>query len=180
MHETLVNFIIFQKQVIWYPKQQPKKTAIMPATYGSDGSPNEDTLDAEDCEPLPLSGDPESSIEEVDRGSEEEMSSVCTLVKPNFEFRARLRDIPRYQLFFIALLLLGLAAFSVFICFNTQSSWGIFAPILVAVVLFGAFLYRNYREGRMHFADPIIACLNSCCEVQPVPFTWLTPDTETD
>ena len=152
----------------------------MPATYGSDGSPHEDALDAEDCEPLPLSGDPESSIEEVDRGSEEEMASVCTLVKPKFEFRARLRDIPPCQLFFIAYLILGLVAFSVFICVDTQSAWGMLAPISVAVVLFGAFLYRNYREGRMHFADPIIAWLNRCCKVQPVPFTWPTPDTETD
>ena len=150
----------------------------MAATYGSDGSPHEDALDAEDCEPLPLSGDPESSIEEVDRGSEEEMASVCTLVRPNFEFCARLRDIPRYLLLFIAYLLLGLVAFSVCICVDLQSAWGMLAPISVAVVLFVAFLYRNYCEGRMHFADPIIAWLNSCCQVQPVPFTWLTPEPE--
>ena len=150
----------------------------MAATYGSDGSPHEDALDAEDCEPLLLSGGPESSIEEVDRGSEEEMASVSTLVRPNFEFRARLRDITPCQWFCIAYLLLALAAFSVCICLDLQSAWGMLAPISVAVVLFGAFLYRNYHEGRMHFADPIIAWLNSCCEVRPVPFTWLTPDPE--
>ena len=169
-------FPLKQKQVIWYPKQQPKKTTITRSTYGSHDSPNEDVLEAEDCEPLPLTGDPESSIEEVDRGSEEEMASVCTLVRPNFEFRARLRDIPRYQLILIAYQLLAIAAFSVSICVNTQSAWGIFAPISVAVVLFGAFLYRNYREGRMHFADPIMAWLKSCCKDQPVQFTWLTED----
>ena len=150
----------------------------MPSTHGSHGSPNEDALETEDCEPLLLSGDPESSIEEVDRGSEEEMASVCTLVRPNFEFRARLRDIKRCQLLRIACLLLVLAAFSVFICVNMQSAWGMLAPISVTVVLFVALLYRNYREGRIHFADAIIAWLDSCFKVQPVPFTWLTPDPE--
>ena len=176
------NVIIFvpsnQKQVIWYPKQQPKKTPITRTTYGSHDGSNEDALEAEDCEHPPLTGDPESSIEEVDRGSVEEMASVCTLVRPNFEFRARLREIPLYQLFFIVYQLLALAVFSVFICVNTQSAWGMFAPIAVAVVLFGAFLYRNYREGRMHFADAIMDWVNSCCGDQPVQFTWLTPDTE--
>lgn len=174
----ILLFPLKQKQVIWYPKQQPKKTTITRTTYGSHGIANEDALEAEDCEPLPLTGDPESSIEEVDRGSEEEMASVCTLVRPNFEFRARLRDIPRYQLILIAYQLLAVAAFSVFICVITQSAWGIFAPILVAVVLFGAFLHRNYREGRMHFADPIMAWLDSCCKDQPVQSTWLTRDTD--
>ncbi|KAL9981366.1 hypothetical protein ACROYT_G010060 [Oculina patagonica] len=164
-------------QVIWYPKQQPKKTTIMRTTYGSHGSPNEDALEAEDCEHLPLTGDPESSVEEVDRGSVEEMASVCTLVRPNFEFRARLRDIPLYQLLFIAYLLVVLVVFSVCICVNTQSAWGMFAPITVAAVLFGAVLYRNYREGRMHFADPVLAWLDSCCGDQPVQSTWLTRDT---
>ena len=148
------NFIILQKQVIWYPKQQPKRTTIMPSTYGSHGSPNEDALEAEDCEPLLLSGDPESSIEEVDRGSEEEMASVSTLVRPNFEFRARFRYIPPCQLLCIAYLLLALAAFSVFICVNMQSAWGMLAPISVGVVLFVAFLYRNYREGRITSLTP--------------------------
>ena len=118
----------------------------------------------------------DSSIEEVDRGSEEEMASVCTLVRPIFEFRARLREIPPCQLLCVACLLLVLAAFSVCICVNMQSAWGMLAPISVAVVLFVAFLYRNYREGRLHFADSIIAWLNSCFKVQPVPYTWLTPE----
>lgn len=155
-------FPLKQKQVIWYPKQQPKKTTVTTTTYGSIG----------------LTGDPESSIEEVDRGSEEEMASVCTLVRPDFEFRARLRDIPLYQLLFVAYLLLAVAVFSVFVCVNTQSAWGMVAPISVAVVLFGAFLYRNYRERRMHFADPIITWLKSCCEDQTVQSTWLIGNTE--
>lgn len=87
----------------------------------------------------------------MDRASEEELASVCTFVRPNFEFRTRIRDIPNYQLFFIGYLLLALVVFSVCICLNTQSAWGIFAPFVVAAVLFGALLYRNYREGRMHF-----------------------------
>ena len=171
-------FPLKQKQVIWYPKQQPKKTTVTPTRYGSNGGLNEDALEAEDCEQLQLTGDPESSIEEVDRGSEEEMASVCTLVRPDFEFRARLRDIPLYQLLFVAYLLLAVAVFSVFVCVNTQSAWGMVAPISVAVVLFGAFLYRNYRERRMHFADPIMTWLNSCCEDQPVQSTWLIGNTE--
>ena len=150
----------------------------MRPTYGSHGDLNEDALEAEDCDHLPLTGDPESSIEEVDRGSEEEMPSVCTSVKPNFEFRARLRDIPRYQLFFIAFQLLVVAVFSVSICVDTQSAWGMFAPISVAVVLFCGFFYRNYREGRMHLVDHIMTWLNSCCEDQPVQSTWLLPDSE--
>lgn len=174
----ILLFPLKQKQVIWYPKQQPKKATITRTTYGSHGIANEDALEAEDCQPLLLTGDPESSIEEVDRGSEEEMASVCTAVRPNFEFRARLRDIPRYQLILISYQLLAVAAFSVSICVDTQSAWGIFAPILVAVVLFGAFLHRNYREGRTHFADPIIAWLDSCCKDQPVQSTWLTRDTD--
>lgn len=150
----------------------------MRRTYGSLGDLNEDALEAEDCDNLPLTDDPEGSIEEVDRGSVEEMASVCTLVRPNFEFRARLRDIPRCQLLCIAYQLLALAVFSVCVCVTTQHAWGMFAPIAVAVVLFGAFLYRNYREGRMHFADPLMACLNSCCEDQPGHFTWVTRDVE--
>ena len=173
----VILFISFkQKQVIWYPKQQPKKTTR--TTYGSHCDLNEDALEAEDCDHQPLTGDTESSVEEVDRGSEEEKASVCTLVRPNFEFRARLRDIPRYQLVFIACMILALVAFTVCICVNTQSAWGIFAPIAVAVVLFGAFLYRNFREGRMHCADSIMAWLKSCCEDQPVQSTLLTPDTD--
>ena len=127
------------KQVIWYPKQQPKKTTVMLTTYGSHDGSNEDALEAEDGEHLPLTGDPESLIEEVDRGSVEEMASICTLVRPNFEFRARLRKIPRCQLLFIVYQLLALAVFSVCICVNTQSAWGMFAPVAVAVVLFVAF-----------------------------------------
>ena len=118
----------------------------MRTTNGSHGGLNEDALEAEDCERVPLPGDPESPIEKVDRGSVDEMVSVCTSVRPNFEFRARLRDIPLYQLIFIAYQLLAVAVFSVCICVNMQSAWGMLAPIAVAVVLFGAFLYRNYRE----------------------------------
>ena len=150
----------------------------MPTTYGSHGRPNEDALEAEDCDNVPLIADSESSIEEVDRGSEEEMSSVCTLVIPNFENRARLRDIPTCQLFCIGYQLLALAVFGVCVCVNTQHAWGIFAPITVAVVLFVAFLYRNYREGRMHCAEPVVASLKSCWEDQPVQSTWLTSDTD--
>jgi len=178
MTSFILLFPLKQKQVIWYPKQKPKKTTIMPTTYGSHGCLNEDALEAEDCDNLPLTGDPESSIEEVDGGSEEEMASVCTLVRPNFEFRARLRDIPPCKLFCIAYQLLALAVFAVCVCVVTQHAWGIFAPIAVAVVLFGAFLYRNYREGRMHFVDPIVTWLNSCCEDRPVQSTWLTRGTE--
>ena len=149
----------------------------MRTTYGSHSSPNEDALEANDCEQIPLSADPESSVEEVDRGSVEEMASICTLVRPNFEFRARMRDIPLSQLLFIGYLLLALVVFSVCICVNMQSAWGIFAPIAVSVVLFGAFLYRNHREGRMHFADSVLAWLDSCCADQPVQSTWLTRET---
>ena len=148
----------------------------MHTTYGSHGSPNEDALEAEDCEHLLLTGDPESSVEEVDRGSVEEMASVCTEVRPNFEFRARLRDIPLYQRLFIAYLLLALAVFSVCICANTHSAWAVFAPVSVVVVLFGALFYRNHREGQMHFADPLLAWLDSCCGDQPVQSTWLARD----
>ncbi|XP_066018233.1 uncharacterized protein [Pocillopora verrucosa] len=76
---------------------------------------------------------------------------------PNFEFCARLRDIPFYQLGFIFLLMLALVVFSLCICVNTESALGIFAPISVAGVLFGAFLYRNYRESRLQFANSVLA-----------------------
>lgn len=169
----------FFEQVIWYPKQQPKKATVASTTYGSHSNPNEDALEAEDCEHLPMTADPESSVEEVDRGSEEEMASVCTSDRPNFEFRDRLRDIPRYKLLFMAYLFLALVVFSVCICVTTQSppAWGMFAPITVAVVLFGALLHRNCREGRMHYTDSVLAWLESCCGDQPVQSTWLTRDT---
>ena len=166
-------------QVIWYPKPQPKRTTIIGTTYGSLGSPDEDALEANDCEQLPLTSDPEDSVE-VDRASEEELASVCTLVRPNFEFRTRIRDIPNYQLVFIGYLLLALVVFSVCICLNTQSAWGIFAPFVVAAVLFGALLYRNHREGQMHFADSLLAWLGSCCADQPVQSTWLTHEQTDD
>lgn len=149
----------------------------MRTTYGSHSSPDEDALEANDCEQLPLTADQESSVEEVDRGSVEEMASVCTFVRPNFEFRARLRDIPFSQRLFMVYLMLVLVVFSACICVNTEAAWGIFAPVAVAVVLFGAFLYRNHREGRMHFADSVLAWLDSCCADQPVQSTWLTRDT---
>ena len=129
----------------------------MNTTYGSFRSPNEDALEANDCEQVPLMADEESSVEDVDRGSVEEMASICTFVVPNFEFRARLHDIPFYQRGFIFLLMLALVVFSVCICVNTESALGIFAPISVAVVLFGAFLYRNYREGRLQFANSVLS-----------------------
>ena len=117
-------------------------------TYGSLCSLNEDALEANDCDQIPLmGGDTQDSIE-VDRASEEELASVCTVVSPNFNFRVRIHEIPTYQLFLAGYLLLALLVFSVFICVNTKSAWGIFAPIVVVVVLFGALLYRNYREGR--------------------------------
>ena len=116
----------------------------------------------------------------MDRASEEELASVCTLVRPNFEFRTRIRDIPNYQLVFIGYLLLALVVFSVCICLNTQSAWGIFAPFVVAAVLFGALLYRNHREGRMHFADSLLAWLGSCCAEQPVQSTLLTHEQTDD
>lgn len=147
----------------------------MRTTYGSHSSPDEDALEANDCEHLPLTADQESSVEEVDRGSVEEMASVCTFVRPNFEFRARLRDIPFSQRLFMVYLMLVLVVFSVCICVNTEAAWGIFAPIAVAVVLFGAFLYRNHREGRMHFASGLHFA-SSCCADQPVQSTWLTRD----
>ena len=176
MNVCLTNVLI--KQVIWYPKPQPKMTTITRTIYGSHRSPNEDALEANDCEQLLLTSDPEDSVE-VDRASVEEMASVCTLVTPNFQFRSRIRDIPKYQLCFVGYLLLALVVFSVSICVNTQSAWGIFAPPVVAVVLLGALLYRNYREGRMHFADSLLAWLDSCCADQPVQSTWLTHE-ETD
>ncbi|XP_068750237.1 uncharacterized protein [Montipora capricornis] len=86
-------------QVIWYPKPQPKKTTIIHTAYGSTGSSNEEALEANDCEEFLLAGDLEGSVE-VDRASLEEMASICTYVTPTFELRARLRDIPIYQLFF--------------------------------------------------------------------------------
>ena len=145
----------------------------MRTTYGSHSSPNEDALEANDCEEFPLIGDSEGSAE-VDRASVEEMASICTLVRPNFQFRDRIRDIPNYQLCFVGYLLLALVVFSVCICVNTQSAWGIFAPVVVAVVLFGALLYRNHREGRVHFADSLLAWFDSCCADEPVQSTWLS------
>ena len=148
--------------------------------YGSHSSPDEDALEANDCEQVPLTGgDPEGSIE-VDRASVEEMASVCTVIRPTLEFRARIRDIPTYQLCFVGYILLVLVVFSVCICINTESAWGIFAPIVVAVVLFGALLYRNHREGRMHFADSLLAWLDSCCGDQPVQSTWVAHEQTDD
>ena len=152
----------------------------MPTTYGRHRSPDEDafTMEANDCEQVPPMADEGSSVEEVNRESAEEMTSVCTFVGPNFEFCARLRDIPFYQRGFIFLLMLALVIFSVCICVNTESALGIFAPISVAVVLFGAFLYRNYREGRLQFANSVLAWLDRCCADKPVQYTWLTRDDE--
>ena len=142
-------------------------------TYGSQGSLNEDALEANDCDQIPLiGGDTQDSIE-VDRASEEELASVCTVVRPNFNFRVRIHEIPTYQLFLAGYLLLVLVVFSVCICVNMQAAWGIFAPIVVVFVLFGALLYRNYREGRFHFADSLLAWLDSCCADQPVQSTWV-------
>ena len=142
-------------------------------TYGSLRSLNEDALEANDCDQIPLmSGDTQDSIE-VDRASEEELASVCTVVSPNFNFRVRIHEIPTYQLFLAGYLLLALLVFSVCICVNMNSAWGIFAPIVVVVVLFGALLYRNYREGHFHFADSLLAWLESCCADQPVQSTWV-------
>ena len=142
-------------------------------TYGSQSSLNEDALEANDCDQIPLiGGDTQDSIE-VDRASEEELASVCTVFRPNFNFRFRIHEIPTYQLFLAGNLLLALLVFSVCICVNTKSAWGIFAPIVVVVVLFGALLYRNYREGRFHFADSLLAWLESCCADQPVQSTWV-------
>ena len=142
-------------------------------TYGSQGSLNEDALEANDCDQIPLiGGDTQDSIE-VDRASEEELASVCTVVRPNFNFRVRMHEIPTYQLFLAGYVLLVLVVFSVCICVNTHAAWGIFAPIVVVVVLFGALLYRNYREGRFHFADSLLAWLDSCCADQPVQSTWV-------
>nr|XP_058942085.1 uncharacterized protein LOC131770396 [Pocillopora verrucosa] len=167
-------------QVIWYPKLQQKTSVVMPTTYGRHRSPDEDafTVEANDCEQVPPMADEGSSVEEVNRESVEEMTSVCTFVGPNFEFCARLRDIPFYQRGFIFLLMLALVVFSVCICVNTESALGIFAPISVAVVLFGAFLYRNYREGRLQFANSVLAWLDRCCVDKPVQYTWLTRDDE--
>ena len=142
-------------------------------TYGSQGSLNEDALEANDCDQILLiGGDTQNSVE-VDRTSERELASVCTVVRPNFNFRVRIHEIPTYQLFLAGYLLLVLVVFSVCICVNTQAAWGIFAPIVVVVVLFGALLYRNYREGRFHFADSLLAWLDSCCADQPVQSTWV-------
>ncbi|PFX15997.1 hypothetical protein AWC38_SpisGene19759 [Stylophora pistillata] len=157
-------------QVIWYLKLQPK-------TYSNHRSPDEDALEVNDCEQVPLTADEESSVEEVDRGSVDEMASVCTFVGPNFESLARLRDIPSSYRVFLLFLLLAEVVFSVCICVNTKGALGIFAPVSVAVVLFGAFLYRNYREGRLQYVDSAMAWLNSCCTDQPVQSTWLTRDT---
>ena len=159
--------------MIWYPKPHPLKTTVTRTTYGSHGSPNEEPLEANDCEEFPLLGDPESSAE-VDRASVEEMAPICTSVRPSLEFRTRIRDIPSYQRFILGYLLLAIVVFSLIVCVNTHSAWGIFAPLVVAVVLFGALLYRNYREGRMHFADSLLAWLDGCCADQPVQSTWLT------
>ena len=158
---TVGEFFIIQ--VIWYPKPQPKKAAMTRTPYGSHSSPDEDTLEANDCEQiLPSGGDSEDS-EEVDRASVEDMAS-------NLKFRSRIRDIPTYQLCFVGYMLLALVAFGVGICVNTESSWGIFAPIVVAVVLFGALLYRNHREGCMRFAySPL-----------PVQSTWATHEQADD
>ena len=142
-------------------------------TYGSQSSLNEDALEANDCDQIPLiGGDTQNSIE-VDRTSERELASVCTVVSPNFNFRVRLHEIPTYQRCLAGYLLLVLVVFSVCICVNTKAAWGIFAPIVVVVVLFGALLYRNYREGRFHFADSLLAWLESCCADQPVQSTWV-------
>ena len=151
----MVAFLI-DAQVIWYPKPQSKRTPVKRTTYGSHSSLSEDALEANDCKEVPLTGDSEGSAE-VDRASVEEMASICTLVRPNFQFRARIRDTPNYQLCFLGYLLFTLVVFSVCVCVNTQSAWGIFAPVVVAVVLFGALLYRNHREGRVHFADSLLA-----------------------
>ena len=132
--------------------------------YGSQGSPDEDALEANVCDQLPLVADPESSVETVDRGSVEEMASVCTLVTPNFNSRARLHSIPTSRLVFVVYLLLALAAFGVLICVDLRSLWAIFAPVTVAVVLFAAFVYRNYREGRLGWADSLLARFDGCCE----------------
>lgn len=169
----ILDYRLFQ-QVIWYPKPQPRKAAMTSrTTYGSQSFMNEDALEANDCDQIPLvGGDTQDSIE-VDRASEEELASVYTVVRPNFNFRVRIREIPTYQLFLAGYLLLALVVFSVCICVNTQSAWGIFAPIVVAVVLFGALLYRNYRERRFHFADSVVAWLDSCCADQPVESTWV-------
>ena len=179
-NRSLCNVIFFsmEKQVIWYPKLQPKTSAVMPTTYGRHRSPDEDafTMEANDCEQVPPMADEGSSVEEVNRESVEEMTSVCTFVGPNFEFCARLRDIPFYQRGFVFLLMLALVVFSVCIRVNTESALGIFAPISVAVVLFGAFLYRNYREGRLQFANSVLAWLDRCCANKPVQYTWLTRD----
>ena len=142
-------------------------------TYGSQGSLNEDALEANDCDQIPLMGGDTQDSVEVDRASEEELASVCTVVRPNFNFRVRIHEIPTCQLFLAGYLLLVLVVFSVCICVNTQAAWGIFAPIVVVVVLFGALLYRNYREGRFHFADSLLAWLDSCCADQPVQSTWV-------
>ena len=152
---TVGEFFIIQ--VIWYPKPQPKKAAMTRTPYGRHSSFDEDALEANDCEQiLPSGGDLEGSVE-VDRASVEEMAS-------NLKFCSRIRDIPTYQRCFVSYILLVLVAFGVCICVNTESSWGIFAPIVVAVVLFGALLYRNHREGRMHFAHSLL----------PVQSTWET------
>lgn len=145
----------------------------MRTTYGSRSSLNEDALQANDCDESPLIGDSEGSTE-VDRASVEEMASICRLVRPNFQFRDRIRDIPNCQLCFVCYLLVALVVFSVCFCVNTHYVWGIFAPVVVAVVLFGALLYRKHREGRVHFADSLLACFDNCCADEPVQSTWLS------
>ena len=147
--------LLFTTQVIWYFKPQPKNTTMMHSTYGSNGALNEEPLEADDCDESPLIADPEESVE-VDRTSVEEMASVCTHVMQTTNFRARIRDIPGYQLFFAMYLCLAVAVFSVCVCLNTPSHWGIFAPPLIFLVLLCALLYRNHREGRMHFADSLL------------------------
>jgi len=136
-------------QVIWYLKPQLKNTTMIHPTYGGNRALNEEPLEVDDCDECSLIGDPEGSVE-ADRASEEKMASVCTQVIPTTDFSARIRGIPSYQRLFAVYLCLAVAVFSVCVCLNTPSNWGIFAPPVVFVVLLCALLYRNYREGRMH------------------------------
>ena len=139
--------LLFTTQVIWYYKPQPKNTTVVHSTYGSNGALNEESLEADDCDESPLTGDPEESVG-VDRAPVEENETT--------DFIARIRDIPRYQRFFAGYLCLAVGVFSVCVCLNTPSHWGIFAPPLVFFVLVCALLYRNHREGCMHFADSLL------------------------
>jgi len=61
----MTSIFFFVKWVIWYPKLQPKKSAVMRTTYGSHRSLDEDALEANDCEQVSLMADEECSVEEV-------------------------------------------------------------------------------------------------------------------